>query len=100
MKTLYDEAFRRELRALVGKGGGATSQTSEVVDVACHAADECVAALLRLTEGAATSGVRLVATELALQLAHDRLDFLLKDLRHLSNLFGFTRSSAKASTNG
>ncbi|GEM_PF-3953268 len=100
MKSSYDEAFRRELRALVSKGGGTTSQTAEVVDVACHAADECVAALIRLTEGAATSGVRLVATELALQLAHDRLDFLLKDLQRLSLLFGFTRSSTGASTNG
>lgn len=100
MKFSYDETFRRELRALVAEGGATTSQTAEVVDVACHAAEECVAALIRLTEGAATGGVRLVATELALQLARDRLDFLLKDLRHLSDLFGITRTSAGVSTNG
>lgn len=95
MTTFYDEAERRKMRSLLVTHGTSADRAAEIVDLACHAAEQSVKTLHRLIEPGADAGLRLAATGLALELTQSQLGFQLERLVLLGQLFSFNAPSTK-----
>lgn len=79
----FDARARAELMAMLVANGVVRPRAQNIVDLACHAAESSVTTLCEICDRAEGLGGRLMARELALQLARARLQAIFERLQEL-----------------
>ncbi|MDE8654798.1 hypothetical protein [Novosphingobium album (ex Liu et al. 2023)] len=76
--SYFGNETRAQLRQLLKSNGASAERTSVIVDLACHAADDSLKALLAVVERAEGGGAQMMTLELALQLADGQMQSMLE----------------------
>jgi hypothetical protein len=84
--SAYDEEARGKLRAMFVQNGVRSDRANEITDLACHAADEAVNALMSVVKRGGDYGIAMMALETATQLA----------AAHMTGIFERTNALGKA----
>lgn len=87
-KPMFDEHFRRDLHSKMTSNGVSPARVTQVVDLACHAAEEAAKRLSAICATAPDLGIHAAAMEIGLQLAADHMAHKAKQLHALGKAWG------------
>ena len=92
--SAYDEQMRTQLTELVRGNGVEPGRARQIVDLACHAADRLISALIEALD-AAPEGAKLIAMELARQLAPTRMRGICEHVPDLGRSLGLPQAKGQ-----
>lgn len=87
-EPLFDHAFRRDLHNLLTGNGAAPARASQIVDLACHAAEAAIFRFAEVCKAAPDLGIRASATEIGLQLAATHMAEKARELHGFGKRMG------------
>jgi spermidine synthase len=85
---MFDEEFRRDLHDMMTNNGVSSARVAQVIDLACHAAEEAAKRLSVICASAPDLGIHAAAMEIGLQLAADHMAHKAKQLHALGRVWG------------